>query len=111
MSLTPWRSLVGSWPLPLRQRYADLSAANEASGQPWPTSEHQAFRQTWRETTPAERVIPPVLDRFGRPIAPDPEPTWAELADVFEADVWPAWAAWRAEDPTGHRPDHKRRTA
>lgn len=110
MSLTPWRSLVGSWPIRLRERYAELSAANEAAGQPWPTSEHQAFRAVWRETTPADRVIPPVLNRFGRPIPSDPEPTWADLADLFDDDCFPAWLAWQAENPTSDQPDCKPKT-
>jgi hypothetical protein len=111
MSLAPWRSLVGRWPIPLRQRYADLTAANESSGLAWPASEHDAFRQVWRETTPADRVIPPVLDRSGKPIPPAPDPTWADLADVFDIDCFPAWLAWRAENPTGCRPDRERKMA
>ena len=50
----PWRSVVGSWPLALRQRWGDLANELMEAGMPWPEDEAEAFRRVCDEATPEE---------------------------------------------------------
>jgi hypothetical protein len=50
----PWRSVTGSWPLPLRQRWGDLANELDLAGVPWPDHEAEAFRRVCEEARPEE---------------------------------------------------------
>lgn len=38
-----WRSVVATWGIPMRQKWADLAEANQVAGDPWNVAEWKAY--------------------------------------------------------------------
>ncbi len=50
----PWRSIVGAWPVALREKWGRLANDLAEAGMEWPSDEAEAFRRVVEESRPDE---------------------------------------------------------